>query len=213
MYLIPSFNNCEATADKYGEFAYTESSENYPNNEFLWDSSNLKIHSEDVELPDYYYSGIDNNGYYILKNTDFRCKPIRHFKFPDNNIAPFIHGEDLGRVGETLIYPLGITIDPETVLSFLEVARSNGLITNEQFENIEGFEILRGDRTMHKSILYKGIAHDMYKYKEGKEEWLFRNFPFNSLGENRLLYENNTHKRFIQHPCIVTGKQIGRAHV
>lgn len=200
MYLIPSFNNCEASADKYGEFAYTESSENYPNNEFLWDSSNLKIHSEDVELPEYYYTGIDKDGYYILQNADFRCKPIRHFKFPDNTLVPFIHREDLGRVGETLIYPLGVTIDPEVVLSFLEVARKNNLITDEQFENIEGFEILRGDRTMHKSILYKGIAHDMYKYKEGKEEWLFRNFPFNSLGENRLLYEDNTQKRFIQHP-------------
>ena len=48
---------------------------------------------------------------------------------------------------------------------------------------------------MHKSTLYKGIAHDMYKYKEGKEEWLFRNFPFNSLGENRLLYEDRKSTR------------------
>lgn len=201
MYLIPNFNNCEAMAHKYGKFAYTESSETYPNNEFLWDSSSLKIHSDDVNLPQEYYSRIDAEGYYILNNnTDFRCKPIRHFKFPDNNLVPFIHGEDLGRVGETLIYPLGVTIDPLTVEAYLEVALKNNLITQEQYDNIEGFEILRGDRTIHKSILYKGIVHDMYKYQDGEEEWLFRNFPYNSLGENRLLYADDSAKRFIQHP-------------
>ena len=201
MYLIPNFNNCEASADKYGKFAYTESTETYPKNDFLWDSSKLRIHKDDINLSSDYHDGVDRKGYYILNdNTDFRCKPIRHFKFPDNSLVPFIHPEDMGREGETLIYPIGVTIDPEIVRTYLEVAVQNGLITQQQFDNIEGFEVLRGDRRLHRGVLYKGLLHDMYKYREGEEEWWFRNFPYNALGKNQLLYEDNKERDFIKHP-------------
>ena len=53
-----------------------------------------------------------------------------------------------------------------------------------------------------KSIIYKGIASDMYDYKErgDNEIWSFRNFPYNSLGDNKLLYTNNSMNTFIKHP-------------
>lgn len=209
-YIIPFLNDCEPSPFSYGKFAYTESTETYPDNKDLYDSSFLYITEEDIPeyiketFESYYVNGNSEGGAYHLnkETTDLRCKPIRHFKFPDNitQNASFIFNQQTVDANNTIIYPMGVTIDDQIINSFLDIAVKNNLITQEQKNSITTYEIFRGDRTVHKSVLYKGVANDMYRYFDrGKETW-FRNFPFNSLGENQYLYENNFRGNFIQHP-------------
>ena len=209
-FMIPNLNSCKPIPDKYGRFAYTESSETYSNNEYLYNSKYIKIpsglFSQDFER--LYSSGVNSEGNLILNDdANFSCKNIRHFKFPDNNVAPFMSTDDLGGMGETIIHPIGIKIDDDVINKFLDLAVSNLLITQEQRNSVVGYEIYRGDRTLHKSILYKGVANDMYNYKERgtNDEWSFRNFPYNSLGDNKLLYEDSSMKTFIKHPYNSVG--------
>ena len=204
-FLIPNINSCKPIADKYGKFAYTESTDTYPNNEELYNSKYIKIPRGlfNSEFEKNYSNGVDENGNLILTDdANFSCKNIRHFKFPDNNIAPFMSSDDLSGIGESIIHPIGIKIDDEIVNKFLDLAVSNLLITEDQRKSVIGYELFRGDRTLHKSILYKGIASDMYNYKErgDNEIWSFRNFPYNSLGDNNLLYADNNMNTFIKHP-------------
>lgn len=209
-YIIPFLNDCEPSPFAYGKFAYWESTENYPDNQDLYDSSKLLISEEDIpeylreEFEEYYVTGNTSVGDYYLnpEHTNISCKPIRHYKFPSNTTqnASFLFNTPTVDSNDTIIYPLGITIDDQAINAFLDIAVKNELITQEQRDSITNYEIYRGDRTIHKSVLYKGIANDMYRYFDrGQEKW-FRNFPFNSLGENQFLYENNFRGNFIQHP-------------
>lgn len=209
-YIIPFLNDCEPSPFAYGKFAYWESTENYPDNQDLYDSSKLLISEEDIpehlreDFEEYYVSGNTSTGDYYLNPelTNISCKPIRHYKFPSNTIqnASFLFNTPTADSNDTIIYPIGVTIDDQAINAFLDIAVKNELITQEQRDNITNYEIHRGDRTVHKSVLYKGIANDMYRYFDrGQEKW-FRNFPFNSLGENQFLYENTFRGNFIQHP-------------
>lgn len=209
-YIIPYLNDCEPSPFTYGKFAYWESTESYPDNQDLYDSSKLLISEEDLpeylreEFEEKYVVGNTNTGEYYLNPevTDLRCKPIRHYKFPSNTTqnASFIFDTPTADSNDTIIYPIGITIDDQAINAFLDIAVKNELITQEQRDSITNYEIYRGDRTIHKSVLYKGIANDMYRYFDrGQEKW-FRNFPFNTLGENQFLYENNFRGNFVQHP-------------
>lgn len=209
-YIIPFLNDCEPSPFAYGKFAYWESTENYPDNQDLYDSSKLIISEEDLpeylreEFEEKYVVGNTTTGDYYLNPevTDLRCKPIRHYKFPSNTTqnASFLFNTPTSDSNDTIIYPIGITIDDQAINAFLDIAVKNELITQEQRDSITNYEIYRGDRTIHKSVLFKGIANDMYRYFDrGQEKW-FRNFPFNTLGENQFLYENNFRANFIQHP-------------
>lgn len=209
-YIIPFLNDCEPIPFAYGKFAYWESTENYPDNQDLYDSSKLLISEEDIpeylreEFEEYYVTGNTSTGDYYLnpEHTNISCKPIRHYKFPSNTTqnASFLYNSPTADSNDTIIYPLGVTIDDQAINAFLDIAVKNELITQEQRDSITNYEIYRGDRTVHKSVLYKGIANDMYRYFDrGQEKW-FRNFPFNSLGENQFLYENTFRGNFIQHP-------------
>lgn len=206
-YIVPFLNDCEPSPFQYGKFAYWESQEEYPNNTDLYNSSKLVIAPEDIpsniqdEFEEYFIDGYTNlDNYHLSADSDFRCKPIRHFKFPDNIISPFIFDQPTGEANDTIIYPLGITFDDDMVNAFLDIAVKNNLINQEQRDSITNYEVYRGDRTIHKSVLYKGIANDMYRYYDKGKEWWFRNFPYNSLGENQLIYENNFRGSLIQHP-------------
>lgn len=209
-YIIPFLNDCEPSPFTYGKFAYWESTENYPDNQDLYDSSKLLISEEDIpehlreDFEEYYVLGNTSTGDYYLNPelTNISCKPIRHYKFPSNTTqnASFLFDTPTADSNDTIIYPIGVTIDDQAINAFLDLAVKNELITQEQRDSITNYEIHRGDRTVHKSVLYKGIANDMYRYFDRGEEKWFRNFPFNSLGENQFLYENTFRGNFIQHP-------------
>lgn len=221
-YIIPNLNSCNTVPYTYGKFAYWESQEEYPNNKELYDSSWLKIKPEDLpdsivdKFYDMYASGYYSTGdFYLNKETDLTTprslsftdyynetcsKPIRHYKFPDNIVSPFIFEQPTDNSIDTIIYPIGFTIDNETINAFLDVAVNNNLISSEQRKSVVGFELYRGDRTIQKSVLYKGIANDMYRYVDSGGEWWFRNFPFNTLGENTLLNNFKGSSALLDHP-------------
>lgn len=202
--LIPKLKDCDAVPYKKGWFSYWESTETYPCNEELYDSSALKIKPGDIpvnyqtEFEDYYVVGgsaaptVDVDGNYVLiPETDFRDTPIRHYKFPDNRVAPFMSGvsEAPSAFGKSVIYPIGFYIDNEAVNAFLDIAVTNGLLTQEERSLITGYEIFRGDRRVQKSVLSKGLAFDMYKYNTGSpsnQDVYYPNYPLNSLGSDQL---------------------------
>lgn len=211
---IPSVDECEPKPYIKGEFAYWESTEQYPDNNQLYDSSILKIKPSDLEIlstgdknkfKQYFTNNgnIDSFGNYILKDeTNLTCQPIRHPKFPDNTVAPFMYDSASQQAfSETIIFPLGITLDSNVILTMLNVARVNGLITQKELDNIEGYEILRGDNSIHKSVIANGLAFDMYNYdKEDGNKWWYANFPFNDLGHDKFHTTDASRTNLIKHP-------------
>lgn len=211
MYRLPQVDECEPKAYKRGEFGYVESTERYPDNEQLYNSSRLQIGLRDLSnlseedrlrFEEFFVEETDSQLNYTLKeDTNFVCANIRHFKMPDNIVSPFMYDKDsLKKNADTIIFPLGVTLDSGVVRAMLNVAFKNNLITKEQFDNIDGYEILRGDNTVHKSVIANGIASDMYKYtKSNNEDWWYPNFPFNDLGQDKF-HVTEDRKRLIQHP-------------
>lgn len=208
-YSIPNVDDCNPVPYQKGIFSYWESTVDYPDNKQLYDSSNLYISDEDLNILseddkamflEYYTDGLNVNQSYQLVNADFRCKPIRHFKFPDNRVAPFIYNtQSLNQFADSIIFPLGINLDSKVVISMLKVARNNNLITQRQLDNIQGYEILRGDNSIHKSIIASGLGYDMYNYNKGGEKWWYSNFPFNDLGNDKL-HRTGKGENLIEHP-------------
>lgn len=213
---IPRVNDCDPIPYRKYTTAYWESTETYDDNKELWDSSNIKISPSNLgelslkdkkEFLDYYVEGgsltpeIDIQGNYVLKNVDFRCQPIRHFKMPDNSVAPYIIDNLAFKDNaDSIIFPLGIELDSATVRTAIEIAYLNNLITKKQRDNIEGFEILRGDNSVSKSVIANGIAFDMYKYVKENDTIHFSNFPFNDLGQNKFLTETKFGNTLVSHP-------------
>lgn len=64
-----------------------------------------------------------------ISKANMVCKPIRHFKFPDNSVIPFMqYQESLIDFSNSKIFPMGVTIDERTVNVFLDSAEKSGLI-------------------------------------------------------------------------------------
>ena len=207
---IPRVNDCDPIPFKKYKMAYWESTVEYPDNKQLYDSSTLKIAQEDLNILssedkadfiEYYTNGFNTNGTYKLKDaTNLRCKPIRHPKFPDNTVAPFMIDNLSHKEGaESIIFPMGVNFDAKIVRAMLQVAYVNKLITKKQKEKIVGWEILKGDNSIHKSKTASGILYDVYKYTKKGDEIHFSNFPFNDLGNNKFVKDPVT-KKLINHP-------------
>lgn len=97
-------------------------------------------------------------------------QPIRHNKFPDSLIT-HIHDN------QGYIYPIGIRID---VIKIWDAIQNSGL-TAIQKANIAGFKILRGNRVNNKSVIAKGLMHNVGKYNRDDQTYYFPNYPYNDL--------------------------------
>ncbi len=212
-FILPDVDECEPKAYERGRFSYWESTEQYPDNNQLYNSSILKIKPADLitlsadkitDFEEYFTENgtVDINGDYILKSTtNLTCSPIRHPKFPDNIVAPFMYdNSSLRKFAETIIFPLGIVLDSKIISSMLNVALANNLITKKEFDNIEGYEVLRGDNSIHKSIIANGLGFDMYNYEKENEKWWYSNFPFNDLGKDKYHTTDELREELIEHP-------------
>jgi hypothetical protein len=187
----PVIQQCTAVPFKYGKFGYWESRETYPDNQETFDSTNLKIAPSDIPLKyrNEFASTFTNgrNINYILKDeVNFSCKPIRHFRFPDNKVSPFMYENRQASFLDTVIFPLGITIDEDLINSFLDIAVKNNLISQEKRKLIIGYEILRGDIAQNRSIISSGLLYDMRKYTDKGKDWYYSNYPYNDLGKDKL---------------------------
>lgn len=211
--------NCDPRPYEYGDFGYWQSVNKYPANFELYDSTRVRIDTSkgsslkrDIvsKLTEYYGEpSSDKSGLYFTGNGAdypeaspmFCQKPIRHYKFPDNIISPF-QGSTVS-IGETesYIYPLGVTIDENTISAFLDIAVDSGLITQDQRDVINGYKIYRGDRTLNRSVIGTGIGFDMYKYKDdNNNESLYANYPYNDLSDDRYNYASPSRTEYIHHP-------------
>jgi len=191
--VVPKLDNCDPRPYKKGSFSYWESLEKYPDNCELYDSSNLKISSEDIpdsiksDFEEFFVDTVSNT--YELKEdtTNLSNTPIRHYKFPSNTVSPFItEGSNLG-FKESIVYPLGVTLDKEVVNAFLDIAVKNKLITQQQRDGIKSFKLYRGDRRLDKSVKAKGLLYDMRTYDdESGNKIHYPNYPYNDLGDDYL---------------------------
>lgn len=222
----PVANACRATPYKKGEFAYWESQEIYPDNPETYDSSILKIKPASINIfqrdkferefvegtiiSDVFTPILDSDGNYQWKKdgvekplVNYTCRNIRHFKFPDNKISPFMYENPQLPQSDSIIYPLGVTIDETTINSFLDIAVVNGLISKEKRDQISGYEIFRGDITQDRSIISSGLLFDMRKYTDQNDKTqsiYYSSYPYNDLGNDILNYTDNTRTNFIPHP-------------
>ena len=201
----PKDKGCELIPDKYGKFGIFLSEEEYPDNKELFDSRSLKINVNEIPLSiknefiDYFYANTDDDGNMTLNdNANLTCGNLRLYKYPSNKTVPFVSNVKITDSDDVLIFPVGLYIDDEVVEYFLKVAVDSGLITQDEKDDIIGYEIFEGDRSVSKSILAKGILFDMYKYKdEDNNEVYYPNYPFNDLGDDYM------HKDFdgiVKHP-------------
>jgi hypothetical protein len=120
---------------------------------------------------------------------DLAGKPIRHHQMPDSTIT-HIH-DDLGN-----IYPLGILIDIQQVLTLIQTSD----LTNEEKNSIAGFKIVRGNRANNKSIVAKGIMRNVGQYTKDNTTYYFPNYPYNSVQQDPFitgtLYNSDSLQRF-----------------
>lgn len=222
--------NCAPRPYKQGDFAYWESTELYPANFELYDSKRLKVNSgrtyEDSalneaknkiisKLTEYYGNPVDDGdglehfegttlgsgGSSVETSTTFCQQPIRHYKFPDNHIMPFMNSDTRVYDTPSEIYPIGVLIDEDIINVFLDFAVDSGLITKEQRDTVVGYEIYRGDRRLNRSVIATGVAYDMYKWigEDGKIN-IYANYPYNDLSDDYYIYK--THQRYttVNHP-------------
>jgi hypothetical protein len=108
--------------------------------------------------------------------------------------------ENPGDFKSSIIYPIGFSITNEAIKTFLDIAVTNGLITLEERLKINKYEIFRGDRSVDRSIIAKGLLFDMYSYLDGNKETgysspsqfiYYPNYPLNALGED--IYNRTNH--------------------
>lgn len=197
---------CDPQLYAQGRFAYWESTAKYPCNEFLWNSSKLKIKPSDIpqeyrsEFQSVFTNGTGPDGNYILREdrTNFADKNIRHFKLPDDRVSPHQDGGEMPDQsntsgmeygGKNKIFPKGIWISNNIINTALDLAVSNEIITQEFRDEIVGYEIHRGDRRKNRSIIAKGLAFDVLDYTEEEDtevSWQVPNYPFNDLRRDTL---------------------------
>ena len=118
--------------------------------------------------------------------------PIRHHKFPDILVSPaFESGTPGGSatsyttefLGPRVIYPLGVRVDIDQIKTLLA---AQGLL-----DDVQGFKIVRGNRSTNKSIIGKGIVRNIGKYTREGTTFMFPNYPYNDLRSDPFLLQNN----------------------
>ena len=112
--------------------------------------------------------------------------PIRHHKFPDQTVSPFLSHFRVDASGKGYIRAYGVEFNNIT-----HPLDNNG----NPITDIVGYEILRGSREGNKSIIAKGIINNLWDYiipgtgsgGAPQEHGLFQNFPANDLRKNTYL--------------------------
>jgi len=204
-YVKPVYKGCDPVPYEKGYFSYWESVEKYPCNAELYDSSNLVIAESDlatIDLADktdfetYYTSGVLSGNYILTSEANFMDRGIRHYKFPDSRVSQFMaeQSQAPSAFQDSVIYPIGFTIDNAVINAFLDIAVNNNLISSDERAKINKYEIYRADRRTDKSIVAKGLLFDIREYGDPDSETLlgefvdkiyYPNYPLNDLGDDK----------------------------
>jgi hypothetical protein len=144
-----------------GKMGYWESTEIYPNQPDVWNSS---THCWTATTD---------------PNYDLCGKPIRHHKFPDNALTPETYHFNVLNAnasnGEKFIRVMGVEF---TGIIYPKDNDGNPI------PGIVGYEILRGSREGNQSIVAKGMINNFRDYRiqgqsKGNRRGLYANYPFN----------------------------------
>lgn len=156
-------NTCKPKPDKYGDFAYWESTETYPCNEEVWKDLAGK--------PIRHFKFPDHSVIPFFKESG---ATINKLSLKNNKI-----------------YPKGIRVDINDIKLALEKAVANQLITEQEKSEICGYRIYRGNRRGNQSIIAKGLLYDIWEYKDNiyntGNKVMFPNFPFNDNRDNNFI--------------------------
>jgi uncharacterized protein (TIGR02145 family) len=151
-----------ATPHEYGEFAYWESTEEYPCNQDVWgDLAGKKIRHH--------------------KFPDVLVSPI--FESPVYALTPGFQPE----MQSDAIYPIGVKVDIAQVQSLIQTSS----LTQEQKDNIAGFKIVRGNRNTNKSIVAKGMLRNVGTYTREDQTLYYPNYPYNDLNEDPFINQSS----------------------
>ena len=154
----------EAYPYQSGDFAYWQSTEEYPCNTDIWgDLAGQPIRHH--KFPD------------VLVSPYFETPPI---VYSGGQIAPVIQSDNA-------IYPIGVKIDVQQI-GFLIQSSS---LTDAEKDSIVGFKIVRGNRSTNKSIIAKGILRNVGKYEREGTAYYYPNYPYNDLAKDPFLLEKN----------------------
>jgi len=163
-----------ATPYKYGDFAYWESTEEYPCNEELWgELAGQKIRHH--------------------KFPDVLVSPITESK---TTFVDFLNME----MGDVAVFPIGVKIDVYQITHLIAISD----LTQDQKDNIVGFKILRGDRSTNKSIVGKGILRNVGTYERQGQNYYYPNYPYNDLREDPFLNSKNNAWTALCEPYTIT---------
>lgn len=209
-YTKVSPKDCEVAPYREGQLGYWESTFRYPCNDELYNSKTLRINQSRIPeeyrsyFEDLYVDQIVGTEYQLSNEADFKDRPIRHYKLPDNSVAPFMmtdtEAEGVGNYTKSHIYPIGFRIDNEIINSFLDIAVDNNLLSQEERDQITGYRIYRGSRAVEKSIVAKGLLFNMLGYEDYSKEGTndrytyYPNYPLNDHSQTDLL--NGGYKTF-----------------
>lgn len=151
-------NDCEDNKVwAYGDFAYWESTDTYPNIPEIWGD----LCGQPIRFPKF----PDNSISHIHDGLDSSKN------FEDNN----------------LIFPLGIRIDHQSIIDAFDWAVANNIISQEDRDRIKGYRIVRGNRAGNKSIEAKGLLYDVWNYNKYNKTYYYPNFAYNDLRPNIFL--------------------------
>ena len=151
-----------AIPHEYGEFAYWESTEEYPCNVDVWgDLAGKPIRHH--KFPDVLVSPIFENPVYTLA-PDFQPQ-----------------------MQSDAVYPIGVKVDIAQVQSLIQTSS----LTQEQKDNIAGFKIVRGNRNTNKSIVAKGMLRNVGTYTREEQTLYYPNYPYNDLNEDPFINQSS----------------------
>lgn len=157
-----------------GEMAYWESTELYPDKKpNIFNASSQPFSALGAPV----YTGT------AIIQYDLCGNPIRHHKFPDNEIIPHFRPDPSNALNQQIVL-LGVDFD-----NILPPVDNNGVL----IPGIVGYEILRGSREGNKTVIAKGILNNMRTYTlDNGQTGLYQNYPYNSLGPDpSLAYPEN----------------------
>lgn len=110
-------------------------------------------------------------------------KPIRHHKFPDSLVS-HIHDIDGN------IFPIGVKLNVNDIKNLISASTT---LTQEQKDEIVGFKIVRGNRVGNKSVVAKGLIHNVGKYTKDDTTYFFPNYPYNDLRADPFIDDGAQH--------------------
>ena len=170
-----------ATPYQYGEFAYWESTEEYPCNQDVWGEL-AGQHIRHHKFPDVLVSPIFENPVYVYSGTQ---------------VVPVMQND--------AVFPIGVRVDVGQISSL--IAQSS--LTPEQKDDIVAFKIVRGDRGTNKSIIAKGILRNVGSYERQNQTLYYPNYPYNDLNSDPFLNEFNNAYNLISDPWLIINNTSG----